>query len=156
MRRYRYLKVKPNTAKATDLKLDIAYIPGGINMFTYERERRGYYLIVTPVERDGIMEGFTAFSGTKLLLKEVTRQSAKAEQEVTTFMDAAMNGIVLTTLEAEQELQRELTRSLCDAMDHKASSAELEDINARRKVALCRVAILDVMQRNNLEFDEVG
>ena len=151
-----YMKVKPNAGKTTDIKFDIAYIKGGINMFTYKQEKRGYYLIVTPVERDGIMEGFTAFSGTKVLLKEVARQSTKAFREATAIMYTALNGIILATLEEEQELQRELTRSLCDAMDHKASSAELEDISARRKVALCRVAILDVMQRNNLEFDEVG
>ena len=113
-------------------------------------------LIITPVQRAGNMESFTAFSGTKVLLKEVARQSNKAEHEATAIMYTALNGIILATLEEERELQRELTRSLCDAMDHIASDTELKDINARRKVALCRVAILDVMQRNNLEFDEVG
>ena len=151
-----YMKVRPNAGQTTDMKFDVAYSLGGINVFTHKQERRGYYLIITPVQRARNMESFTAFSGTKLLLKEVSRQSTKAEREATAIMYTALNGIILATLEEEQELQRELTRSLCDAMDHKASSAELEDISARRKVALSRVAILDVMQRNNLAFDEVG
>lgn len=75
----KYLKLKPNDQRNTDLKLDLSYSLGGLNVFTYKQERRGYYLIVTPVERSGIMEGFTAFSGSKVLLKEVNRQSAKAE-----------------------------------------------------------------------------
>ena len=87
-----YIKVKPNAGSTTHLKVDMSYSLGGMNLFTYKNERRGYYLYVTPVERrscgDGVMmEGFVAFSGTKLLLKEVTRKSAKAEQEAKRMVD---------------------------------------------------------------------
>ena len=82
----KYLKVKPNDGRTTHLKVEVYYSLGGMNPWTYKQEPRGYYLSVCPVERDVrpdgfTMESFTAFAGTKLLLKEVTRKSAKAEQE---------------------------------------------------------------------------
>lgn len=54
---------------------------GGINYFTYKTESKGYYISVTPqtVENHG---GYTtvkttAFSGLKMLLKEISRKSKK-------------------------------------------------------------------------------
>ena len=81
-----YLKLKPNARKNTHLKLDLHYNLGGYNCFTCRREARGYYLSVCPIERVDrgggfMMDAFTAFSGTKVLVKEVKRRSAKAEQE---------------------------------------------------------------------------
>ena len=95
----RYIKVKPNAGKTTHLKVDMSYSLGGMNLFTYKQERRGYYLTVCPVERrscgDGVMmEGFVAFSGTKMLLKEVTRKSAKAEQEAERMVDQNLPELV--------------------------------------------------------------
>lgn len=100
----RYLKVKPNAGTTTHLKVDMSYSLGGMNLFTYKNERRGYYLTVVPVERrscgDGVMmEGFVAFSGTKLLLKEVTRKSAKAEQEAERMVDKNLPMLVNAILQ---------------------------------------------------------
>lgn len=67
--------------KVTHMRVDLSYSKGGMNIWTYKQERRGYYLMLTPVFRDGIMEGFVAFSGKKYLIREVTRASAKQEQE---------------------------------------------------------------------------
>ena len=82
----KYIAVKPNKGNITHLRVDLDYQLGGMNVFTYKREPRGYYLSVCPVERENrgngvVMESFTAFTGTKMLVKEVTRKSAKAERE---------------------------------------------------------------------------
>ena len=82
----KYLKVNPNGNKITHIKVETAYSLGGMNLFTYRNEPRGYYLHVSPVERRltdyGVtMESFIAFSGIKKLLKEVSRKSAKEERE---------------------------------------------------------------------------
>ena len=80
----RYLKVKTtpeSKTSATHLRVETDYTKGGLNLFTYKQERRGYYLHITPVERRGNMESFVAFTGNKFLLKEVSRKSAKAERE---------------------------------------------------------------------------
>lgn len=67
--------------RANFMKVTFDYSLGGLNVWTYKTEPRGYYVSFTPVERDGIMEGFVAFSGKKYLIKEVSRKSAKAEAE---------------------------------------------------------------------------
>lgn len=78
----KYIPVK-ESSRATHIAIELKYNLGGLNCFTYAQEKRGYYLHVTPVKRerrDGYtMESFTAFTGYKQLIKEVTRKSAKAE-----------------------------------------------------------------------------
>ncbi|MFZ9296645.1 MAG: hypothetical protein ACO259_10630 [Bacteroidia bacterium] len=65
-----------------NLKIEVYYNKGGQNYFTYKNEARGYYLSVTPVnvekrENNIVIECYTAFSGVKVLLNEVQRQSEK-------------------------------------------------------------------------------
>lgn len=65
------------------LKVQVDYEKGGMNYFSGQESRRGYYLYVYPVQLetvDGriIVESFTMFRGGKKLLLEVTRQSQKA------------------------------------------------------------------------------
>ena len=80
----RYIELKEN-ATATHLRVEIYYTLGGINYATYRQEPRGYYLSVVPVTRENrygcTMESFTAFTGVKQILKEVSRRSAKAEAQ---------------------------------------------------------------------------
>lgn len=81
----KYINVKENTHHITHLKIEVYYSLGGYNYFTYKQENRGYYLSVSPVERKtdeyGTMESYTAFTGIKKLIKEVSRKSKKAEAE---------------------------------------------------------------------------
>lgn len=81
----KYIELQEKTSHATHLLIELRYNLGGINYFTYKQEPRGYYLSVSPVKlehRDGYtLESYTAFTGTKYLVKEVTRKSAKAEKE---------------------------------------------------------------------------
>ena len=84
--------------KVTHIRVDLSYSKGGLNVWTYKQEPRGYYMTIVPVFRDGCMEGFTAFSGKKYLMKSVTRASAKQEQEawngVRAFIGDDLRGVV--------------------------------------------------------------
>ncbi len=81
----KYIALTTPTKNATHLLIELRYNLGGLNYFTYKQEPRGYYLSVSPValeQRDGYtLESFTAFTGTKYLVKEVSRKSTKAERE---------------------------------------------------------------------------
>lgn len=76
----KYFKIE-ETKNANYIKLEMMYSLGGKNIWTGAEEARGYYIIVTPVKRDGCWESFGAFTGVKKLIKPVKRQSAKAEAE---------------------------------------------------------------------------
>jgi hypothetical protein len=71
--------------KATHLKVQLYYDKGGMNYFTGGTQRRGLYLSVSPVSRSEsggfVTEGYTAFTGTKQLVKELKRFSDKALNE---------------------------------------------------------------------------
>ena len=76
----KYIKIAENTHdKSTHIKIIFNYQLGGMNYFTGQTKKRGYYLTVVPVERGGRMEGFTAFSGVSELLHETARKSKSAE-----------------------------------------------------------------------------
>ena len=88
----KYIPIPGNEARvATHIKIEVRYLKGGLNYFTYKEEPRGVYVIVTPVEvkdQGGYeMESFTAFSGTKCCVKALKRKSEKAEQEVWAKID---------------------------------------------------------------------
>lgn len=79
------LPVLPHAGEETHLRIDLYYDLGGYNVFTYKTSPRGYYASFCPVKREVhthyTMESFVGFSGFKVLLKEVTRQSKKARTE---------------------------------------------------------------------------
>lgn len=75
-----------------ELKIEVGYEKGGMNYFSGQESRRGYYLYVYPVRRelvDGrvMVESFTMFRGGKKLLKEVARKSDKAYQEACSMVE---------------------------------------------------------------------
>ena len=79
----KYIHVSGNN-DVTHIRIDIDYDLGGYSYTTYRPKPRGYYLSVVPVKREErygfMMESFTAFTGYRQLLREVTRKSAKAEK----------------------------------------------------------------------------
>lgn len=99
----KYIELQEKTRNATHLLIELRYNLGGFNYFTHKQEPRGYYLSVSPValeQRDGYtLESYTAFTGTKYLVKEVTRKSAKAEHEAE---------------EKAAELEKSLIAFVCD------------------------------------------
>ncbi len=68
----------PTTEPKHFIRVEMDYSLGGCNYFTYKQEQRGYYLHVTPVERDGMWESFTAFTGIKYCVLPVSRRSDKS------------------------------------------------------------------------------
>ena len=108
---------KTTMADATDIKLEVYYYKGGYNLFTYEPERRGIYFSISPVNLDGVWESYTAFSGTKICVKELNRKSDKALNEAVSKIEPIAEDVVKMY---ENGLQREaLIKVLkeCNAMD---------------------------------------
>ena len=85
---------KTTMADATDLKVEVYYDKGGYNMFTHEPERRGIYFSISPVKLDGIWESYTAFSGTKICVKELNRKSDKALNEIIAKIEPIFEDVV--------------------------------------------------------------
>lgn len=95
----KYIKVKENPAKVTHLKIELYYDLGGMNYFTGRAENRGYYLSVSPVTRGTsaggfVSESYTAFTGIKQNIKQVTRKSAKAEAEAEKMAADVMDNLI--------------------------------------------------------------
>lgn len=63
------------------VKAQLGYDLGGENVWTLKVDRRGYYVYVRRVKRERGFESFELHDGRKFLLKEVKRQSKKAEAE---------------------------------------------------------------------------
>ena len=79
-----------NTNKdKTFLKCELYYSLGGMNYFTGRTEARGYYVSVSPVERGGGWERYTAFSGWKKCVVECARKGKKAEAKALEVYEAA-------------------------------------------------------------------
>ena len=89
-RYYRVIKNNSNT-KATHLKAEIYYSLGGMNYFSSKVESRGYYISVSPVEREvkqyGTMERYTAFTGLKQCVIPTERKSKKKAEEALRYFE---------------------------------------------------------------------
>jgi hypothetical protein len=69
-----------------ELKIEVYYDKGGMNYFNSKNEPRGYWLSMRQVEverqdRGIVIEKYGMFSGAKMFLKEVKKQSQKAYDE---------------------------------------------------------------------------
>lgn len=96
----------------THLRVEVYYSLGGYNNFTGKSEGRGYYLSVSPVgrsERCGVvMESYLAFTGRKLLILPVSRQSAKRFEEAKLLAEEIKPQLIACVLQEQGlELQSE-------------------------------------------------
>ena len=92
-----YLELEPEpipNLKATHLKVELYYSLGGLNVFTYKDEPRGYYLSVSPVARKGNWETFAAFTGLKQCILPVKRQTPKKAQEALSKMNDYLQPLI--------------------------------------------------------------
>lgn len=98
----KYIPIEP-TESENNLCLEVLYSKGGYNWFNGDSERRGYYLHCSPVllkcnKLDNGQEYTTktiiAGKGYKLLLKEVSRRSQKAEAEANSLAEEKADFIV--------------------------------------------------------------
>ena len=107
----------PARGKDQYIKVELYYDLGGMNYFTYKTEPRGYYVSVCPVERRALMdsagrvyghsEGFTCFSGRKMLLEPCQRKGKGAEQRALAAYETAK--AVLLEQFADQLLPEEVS-----------------------------------------------
>jgi hypothetical protein len=71
----------PTTEPNRFLDVEVYYDEGGMSFLSGGFNKRGYYLAVQPVKREGNLKSMLAFSGTKALIEEVKRFSARKLQE---------------------------------------------------------------------------
>lgn len=76
------LKQLPTTDPNRIVEVEVYYDEGGLSYFTGGVNKRGYYLAVQPVKLEGGFRSITAFSGTKAIIDETKRFSARKLQEV--------------------------------------------------------------------------
>lgn len=85
----------PTTNQVNNLRVDFQYNLGGYNMGTGQYNKRGYYVSIKPVTIEekwgGVIESYMGFTGSYMLIKEVSRQSKKAEKEARSLMQQAMD-----------------------------------------------------------------
>jgi hypothetical protein len=71
----------PTTELNRFVEMEVYYDEGGMSFLSGGFNKRGYYLAVQPVKREGNCKSMLAFSGTKALIEEVKRFSARKLQE---------------------------------------------------------------------------
>ena len=77
-----YEKLKGPIGRYNELKISVDYYLGGMNYFNGQTSKRGIYLHLTPIIRNGGMSESTLLggqreSGFKVLLEELSRRSQK-------------------------------------------------------------------------------
>lgn len=77
--------------KNNKITTEIYYDIGGMNYFTSEAEKRGYYFSITPEERNGEFRTYTGFSGAKTCILEVKRHSKSAYEKAKAMFDKYEN-----------------------------------------------------------------
>lgn len=82
-----YRLVGENADKNNALCASVYYYRGGMNYFTGKNEDRGYYISLQPCTVENHMIGMTAFTGYKMLVKSVSRQSQKAFNEALKYAE---------------------------------------------------------------------
>ena len=100
-------KYEPIEGSNKVLKIEVYYDKGGMNYFNSKNEPRGYWLAMRQVERKVedhgvVIESYGMFSGTKMFLKEVKKQSEKAYREAVVLAEekmAELKSHVLATAE---------------------------------------------------------
>ena len=90
----KYIKILNPDKNANYLKIEIYYSLGGMNYFTGRAENRGYYISVSPVYRDGILESYTSFTGIKQCLNTVSRKSEKAYNNALTIAPGVLPDLI--------------------------------------------------------------
>lgn len=77
--------------KNNKITTEIYYDIGGMNYFTSEVEKRGYYFSITPEERSSGFRTYTGFSGAKTCILEVRRKSKSAYEKAKAMLDNYKN-----------------------------------------------------------------
>lgn len=102
-KRERILKLLDIENSPKVVEVSLYYNLGGWNYFSGVKEIRGLYLSATPVEIGEGFRGFTAFSGTAVLVKELSRFNQREldnfeanEEDITRLVNDVLNKNQLT------------------------------------------------------------
>lgn len=86
----KHYKLSESVDRNNAISVSISYNKGGRNVFTGNNEKRGWYFSITPCgieRRNGYnMISICAFSGYKMLIREISRNSQKAYDDAVKFM----------------------------------------------------------------------
>lgn len=80
----KHIKTIMHRIEGTDnefVKAELVYDLGGVNVWTYKVDPRGYWVLIRRVKKERGFESFVLYDGRKILLTETSRQSKKAEAE---------------------------------------------------------------------------
>lgn len=80
-----------STDRNNKITTEIYYSKGGMNYFTSNNEKRGYYFGIMPEEYKDGWKTCTAFSGIKICILEVTRKSKSAYEKAKAMFDKCEN-----------------------------------------------------------------
>lgn len=69
------------------VRCGLHYSKGGHNCISGQPEKRGYYISVAPVKRDGFLETYVLFTAGKWLTLECARRSPKRDAEALKMFD---------------------------------------------------------------------
>lgn len=118
------LKQLPTTDPDRILEVEVYYDEGGTSYFTGVVNKRGYYLAVQPVKLEGGLRSITAFSGTKALVEETKRFSARKLQEVALqAMQLPIYGTLLDHVLAKGNIQLQNGARPCAAPELQTAAA---------------------------------
>lgn len=87
-----YLKAKGENTNC--IKVELYYQLGGFNCFTYKQEERGYVVGVSPIQKSGICEIYTGFSGVKECIVPCSRKSKSSEAKALEMYEANKKKLV--------------------------------------------------------------
>lgn len=90
----KYLNIKNPTKNINVLKIELYYNLGGYNVWHHTYEKRGYYISVTPLYKEGCMESYVMFTGAKKCIKEVSRKSEKAYNSALDSIGEYLPGLI--------------------------------------------------------------
>ena len=80
-----------STDRNNKITTEIYYSKGGMNYFTSNNEKRGYYFGIMPEEYKDGWKTCTAFSGIKICILEVARKSKSAYEKAKAMFDKCEN-----------------------------------------------------------------
>lgn len=88
MRREIYKEYIPTNKENTYIKIEVYYHKGDYNI------RRGYYLSVQPIEKEGVWEKFTAYTGYMYELFPCERYTKAGRDKAVGLKDGILQSII--------------------------------------------------------------
>lgn len=106
----------PTNDALTTIDIELSYQLGGHNPFSYANEKRGIYVSVSPMKREGGFRSFSAFSGVKLCIKELKRFSNKAMETAKPDFDTVKSMVTQVCQQSQLNIDSSSLKDLENAL----------------------------------------